>query len=107
MDAAAESDMRIGRSAGIDAVRIGEALAVAIGGAEQQADLVAAPQRNPVEIDILQRIAREEVKRRIEAQQFLHQRGGRRWRRKRLARIDARLQPRLDAVAHAMNSRLM
>ena len=47
------------------------------------------------------------MERRVEPQQFLDRRRGRRWRRKSLARIDFSLQHRFHAIADCVHRRFM
>ena len=74
VNAAAERHVRIGRAAWIETVRFGEDQRVAIGGAEQQADPIALTQSYSRDLDVLQRVACEEMQRRIEPQQFFDHR---------------------------------
>ena len=74
MDAGAEAHMRVRRPAGVEGVGIGKALGIAVGGAEQKADLLALPQPHAGELDLFQRIAGKEMQRRVEPQQFLDRR---------------------------------
>ena len=63
--------MRIGIAPGVERVRVGKAIGIAVGGAEQEADLLALLQTDARELDIFQRIAGEEMQRRVEPQQLL------------------------------------
>src|SRR5437016_8317889 len=63
VNAGAEAHMRVGSARGIESIRFAEACRIAIGGAEQQADGFALLQVNAGDIDILERIAGEEMKR--------------------------------------------
>ncbi len=66
-----------GRGVRLKGVRAGERLRIAVGHAEQQADLFALPDRHAGrDLDPIIGIARENVQRRVEAQAFLHRRGG-------------------------------
>ena len=53
MDAGAEGHMRIGLARGVEGVGVRKARGIAIGGAEQEADLLALPKANAGELDVL------------------------------------------------------
>ena len=79
VDSRPERQMRVGIAPRIERVRIGKALGIAIGRPEQEADPLAFAQADPRDFDVLERIAGEEMQRRVEAQKLLDR------RRRRLA----------------------
>ena len=70
MDAGPEAHMRAGLAPRIETVGIWKALWIAIGGAEQEADLVALAQFHTGNLDVFQGVAGEKMERRVVAQQF-------------------------------------
>ena len=103
---AASEQTRIGRPADVKRIGVAETLGIAIGGAQQQPDPLALPQRDALVFDVLQGVAGEQMKRRVEAQQFLDERGARR-RRREPATGSAGLQQGFHAVAERVNGRLV
>src|SRR5579862_988255 len=59
MNAAAKGDVRVRRARWVDSIGIDEALGIAIGRAEHQADLLAFPERDALVGEVLQRVAGE------------------------------------------------
>ena len=68
--------LRKKRARWIEAVGVLPARRIAVGGGEQQPDLLALLELDALDLDRLQRIAVEEVQRRIEAQRLLADGGG-------------------------------
>src|SRR5271165_4919686 len=107
VDPCAKGEMRVGIPPAVERVGPGKAIGVAIGGAEQKANLLPFLQLDAGELDIFQRATGKEMERRVEPQHFLDRRGPARFGRKRALRIYAMLQSSLDAVADGVNRRLM
>src|SRR6516162_9647746 len=76
VNAPAKAHMGIGRPPAVEGVGHWEPLGIAVGGAEQEADLFAFPQAYAGDLGILQSVAIEEMQRRVEPQQFLDRGGG-------------------------------
>ena len=63
VDAGAEADMGVGFARGPEEIGLCEASGIAIGGAKHEADLLALRQPDSRELDILKRVAGEEIDR--------------------------------------------
>ena len=86
-----------GAAGGVEAGRVGEARRVAVGGGEEAAHGVAGAEAVAEDLDVLERVAGEEVERRVEAQDFLDGGGGRFGGRRR-ARAGSRPEARIAAT---------
>ena len=92
----------------IDPVGFGKALGIAIGGAEEQSDLLASTLEGDAFIfDILERIAGEEVQRRVEPQEFFDRRGDGAFARERCARVEAVFEHDFHPVADGVDGRFV
>src|SRR6185437_10861335 len=107
VNAGAETHMGVRRPLGAKRVGFGEALGIAVGGAEQKADFLALEQLDAGELYLLQRVAVKEMERRIEAQQFLDRRRRRAFVCEGLARVDPLLEHELQAIADRLDRRLV
>ena len=89
----------------------------ASGSGKRSGSRLAAPSRRPIfspflkphagELDVFQRVAREEVQRRVEPQQFFDRRRGRALAREREPRVDALFEHGLHAVADRVDRRFV
>ena len=107
MDAGTERKMRTGWAHRVEAVRVGEARGVAVGGGEQAADGVAGAKSVAEYLDVGKREAGEEVERRVEAQHLLDGRRGRRRVGEEAGRVEPGAEDGGDAVADGVDRRLV
>ena len=99
--------MRIAARPRIEDVGIGKALRIPVGGAEQKADLLTLPQGDAGELDVLQRVAGEEMQGRVEPQQFFDRRGDGALAPERRAGVDAMFEHDLHPVADGVDRRFV
>src|SRR3546814_4955970 len=73
VDAGAEGQMAGVAAAQIEAVRVGELLGIAVGGAEAEADGLTLADRHTPELDVLERVPEGDLLRAVVAHQLGHQ----------------------------------
>ena len=108
MDAGAEGDVLLVDALGFESVGLAIGSRIAIGGAQQQPDLLARPDRDTgFDLDRLIGVATEHVQRRVVAYAFLD--GRRRSSRpgEKAARVAALVQDRADCIAGLVDRRLV
>ena len=109
VDAAAEADVLCGvRPPDVEHVGLREDARVAIGGSEQQRDLLAPRDRDAGDLDtILEHPALEELERRVEAEELLDRHGGRHRAVDQTLPLVAVVHQRPDTVSERVHGRLV
>ena len=74
MNAGAEGDVRQKRPRRVEAAGMVMAARIAVGGTEEETDLLALPQLDAFDLDRLESVAIEEMERRIEAERLFDNR---------------------------------
>src|SRR5215831_10498724 len=107
MNACTEGDMREEWARRVECAWLRVALRVAIGGAKKHADLLAFTELNARHLGRLERVALEEMERRVEAERLFHDGRGPCLRREQRLRVEVRFEDGLHRIANCMDGRLV